>query len=143
MIPVVPAIGATSPEIPTASQAYDVLVDAGTSAFYATRRGAPLWLRDGPDSPAARELISVLMRAPLDGFAAGPQIAQQAQAMMARASAGDRAALLSADQLLSSAWVRYVQTLQRPPTGMTYADQWVAPRRQSATDILQIAAAAP
>jgi murein L,D-transpeptidase YcbB/YkuD len=142
-IPAVPAIGATSPEIPTASQAYDVPVDASTSAFYASRRGAPLWLRDGPDSPAARELISVLMRAPLDGFAAAPQLAQQAQALMARASAGDQAALASADQLLSSAWVRYVQTLQRPPAGMTYADPWVAPRPQSATNILLIAAAAP
>jgi murein L,D-transpeptidase YcbB/YkuD len=141
-IPVVPAIGATSPEIPTASQSF-VPVDPGTSAFYASRRGAPLWLRDGPDSPAARELISVLMRAPLDGFAAGPQIAQQAQALMARASAGDQAALANADQVLSNAWVRYVQTLQRPPVGMTYADSWVAPRPQSATNILLLAAAAP
>jgi murein L,D-transpeptidase YcbB/YkuD len=142
-IPGVPAIGATSPEMPTPSQSFGVPVDPGTSAFYASRRGAPLWLRDGPDSPAARELISVLMRAPIDGFAAGPQLAQQAQALMARASAGDQGALASADQLLSSAWVRYVQTLQRPPIGMTYADPWVAPRPQSATNILLIAAAAP
>ncbi len=47
---------------------------------------------------------------------------------MARAGAGDPAALAAADRLLSSAWVQYVQALQTPPAGMTYADAWVRPR---------------
>ena len=47
-----------------------------------------------------------------------------------------------AEKLLSSAWVSYVQALQTPPAGMTYADQWVTPRRDSAANILAKTAAA-
>src|SRR6185503_19583678 len=39
-------------------------------------------------------------------------------------------------------WVSYVQILQRPPSGMIYADQWVMPRRDSPMQILQRAATA-
>ena len=62
---------------------------------------------------------------------------------MARARTGDAAALASADKLLSNAWVQYVGALQTPPAGMTYADQWVTPRRDSPATILARAAAAP
>ena len=132
-----PATAATSPELPGAN--YGV-ADQAVNAFYASRGGAPLWLRNGT---GARELISVLQRASLDGYSNGPAIASQAQAMLARADAGDAAALASADRLLSSAWVAYVQALQTPPAGMTYADQWVTPRRDSAATILARTAAAP
>jgi murein L,D-transpeptidase YcbB/YkuD len=110
-------------------------------SFYASRRDAPLWLSDGPNSPAARQLISILQRSPIDGMASGPELAGRAQALISQAS-GDPAALLAADKLLSSAWVQYVQTIHRSPRGMTYADAWVAPRRQSSGEILQVAAAA-
>ncbi|MFL6734373.1 MAG: L,D-transpeptidase family protein [Sphingomicrobium sp.] len=132
-----PATAATSPELPGAN--YGV-ADQAVNAFYASRGGAPLWLRNGT---GARELVSVLQRASLDGYSNGPAIAAQAQAMLARAEAGDAAALASADRLLSSAWVAYVQALQTPPAGMTYADQWVTPRRDSAATILARTAAAP
>ncbi|HEY6049052.1 MAG TPA: L,D-transpeptidase family protein [Sphingomicrobium sp.] len=112
------------------------------SNFYASRRGARLWFRGGADSNAARELIGVLERAPLDGVPNGPAIAAQAQALMARAQSGDTAALTAADHLLSSGWVQYVQTLQRSPSGITYADSWVMPRRDSGEQILMRAAAA-
>ena len=138
MIPVVPAIGANSP-VPT----YAGAGDPSVAAFYAGRHGAPLWLGQGSSSSAARELISVLQRAPLDGFDTGPAIAAQAQALMERAQAGDRSALASADQLLSAAWVQYVQVLQTPPAGMIYADAWVGPRRESGVQILARAANAP
>ena len=39
--------------------------------------------------------------------------------------------------------MRYVEALQTPPAGMTYADRWVAPRRDSAAAILAKAGAAP
>ena len=45
--------------------------------FYAARRNAPLWLRDSTDSAAARALIPILQRAPLDGFASGPMLASR------------------------------------------------------------------
>jgi L,D-transpeptidase YcbB len=113
------------------------------NAFYAARNGAPLWLRSDPNSPTARELIAILQRATLDGMPGGPVLAQQAQALLGRAVAGDPAALAGADRLLSAAWVQYVQALQTPPAGMTYADQWVAPRRDSAATILARTASAP
>src|SRR5437868_1885000 len=117
--------------------------DAETAAFYAARGGAPLWLKSGADGSAARELIGILQRAALDGMPNGPALAQQAQALLVRAETGDPAALPAADRLLSAAWVQYVQALQTPPAGMTYADRWVAPKRDSAATILARTAAAP
>jgi murein L,D-transpeptidase YcbB/YkuD len=138
----VPAAAVTSPEL-LAAPAINTSADQAVAGFYAARRGAPLWLRSGADSSAARELIGSLQRASLDGLASGPALAAQAQVLMARAEQGDASALGSADRLLSTAWVLYVQALQIPPAGMTYADQWVAPRRYSAGQILAAAAIAP
>jgi L,D-transpeptidase YcbB len=129
------------PPQPVAAQAYSV--NQAVNTFYASRRNAPLWLRSGPDSSAARDLIGDLRRASLDGFPNGPTFALQAQSLLARAQAGDPAALGAADRLLSAAWILYVQALQRPPAAMTYADQWAQPRRDTAYDILARAAAAP
>jgi len=133
----VPAAAATSPSLPNANYTAG---DQAAASFYASRGGAPLWLNN---ASASRELIAVLQRASLDGFANGPAIAAQAQALLARANAGDPTARSNAERMLSSAWVGYVQALQTPPAGMTYADQWVAPRRDSAATILARAAAAP
>ena len=133
-----PAHAATSPELPGAS--FDFAADQAVNGFYASRHGAPLWLTNGA---AAAELLNVLQRASLDGMPSGPAIAAQARALLSRAQAGDPAARESAERLLSSAWVQYVQALQTPPAGMTYADQWVKPRRDSAAAILAKAAAAP
>lgn len=127
----------------TAAPTSAVNASSPVDAFYASRRGAPLWLGSGPDSPAARELIGVLQRAQLDGFSAGPALAARIQALLARAQAGDPTAIATADRLLTSAWVAYVQALQTPPPGMTYADRWVVPRRESASQILARAAFAP
>ena len=137
----VPAKGATSPELPGAS--YNWSADQAVGAFYAARGGSPLWLKGGATGLAARELIDLLQRAPLDGMANGPGLAAQAQALLARAEAGDPEARAGAEQLLSAAWVQYVEALQTPPAGMTYADQWVTPRRDSAATILARTAAAP
>jgi len=131
--PAVPAQAANSPS-PAAPATSS---DPSIAAFYANRHGAPLWLGQGADGSAARELISVLQRAPLDGLTSGPALAAQVQALIQRGQLG------SADQLLSSAWVRYVQALQTPPAGMVYADSWVKPRRESAGQILARASATP
>src|SRR5437764_4229391 len=134
-----PAQVAISAQLPAAAT-----YEAGdaVNAFYAKRGGAPLWLRSGPNSSAARELIGILQRAALDGMPSGPILAQQAQTLLGRAESGDPAALAAVDRLLSAAWVQYVQALQTPPAGMPSADQWVAPRRDSAATILARTAAA-
>jgi murein L,D-transpeptidase YcbB/YkuD len=102
----------------------------------------PFWLRGGPDSAAAHDLIGILQRSSLDGFASGPALAAQANGLLNRARSGDAAALANADRLLTTAWVMYVQALQRPPEGMLFADSWVTPRVQSAQEILARALAA-
>ncbi len=138
----VPAFAATNPELPGAAVQGSSSAAQAVDAFYASRGGAPLWLRNGADSSAARELIGVLQRAPLDGLESGPALATQAQALMARAQGGDKAALGAADRLLSAAWVSYVQALQQPPSGMIYADSWVKPRHDTPLQILARTAAA-
>lgn len=131
---------AASPQVPAQSSISSPTAESAVSNFYASRRGAPLWLR-GSDT-AARELIGTLERAQLDGLASGPALAARAQMLMARAQSGDPAAVAEADRFLSTAWVLYVDALQRPPAGMTYADSWVAPREDSPGQILARAAAA-
>jgi L,D-transpeptidase YcbB len=136
-----PAAAAATPEVPAVAP-WNGSVEQAVDAFYASRGGAPLWLRSGPNGSAANELIEILQRAPLDGLASGPALALQAQSLAARASTGDAAALGQADRLLSTAWVMYVQAIQTPPAGMTYADSWVQPRRSTPLQILHRTAAA-
>lgn len=137
-----PASAATLPEVAPVAL-FNSSADQAVSGLYASRGGSPLWLRGGVESAAARELIGILKRAPLDGLQIGPALAAQAQSLVARAAGGDRAALASADRLLSSAWLTYVQALRRPSPGMFYADQWVAPPAAIPSRILAEAAAAP
>jgi len=139
----VPVCAATFPELPGAAIQLSPSAAQAVDSFYASRGGAPLWLRSGADSTAARELIGILDRAPIDGLASGPALAAQAQALISRAQSGDPAAARAADRLLSAAWVSYVEKLQRPPSGMIYADSWVTPRQQGPMQILAKAAAAP
>ena len=136
-----PSTAAVSPELPGAAT-ISPSADQAVNAFYASRGGAPLWLRSGGDSAAARELIGVLERAPLDGLQSGPALAAQAQALLARAQTGDPAAVAAADRLLSTAWVLYVSAIQQPPSGVIYADNWARPRTQSPAQILATAASA-
>jgi len=136
-----PVSGASTPEVAPLGQSSGTVNDA-VNAFYASRGGASLWLHGTSDNSAANELLNILQRAPLDGMPSGPAIALQAQSLMARASTGDAQALDQADRLLSAAWVMYVQTLQRPPAGMIYADNWVRPHEATPAQILASTAAA-
>jgi len=138
-----PVSAATVPELPGVASQFSPSTAQAVDTFYASRGGAPLWLRSGADSAAARELIGILDRAPIDGLASGPALASQAQALISRAQSGDPAALGAAERVLSAAWVSYIEILQRPPTGMIYADRWVTPRQRTPMEILQRAAAAP
>ena len=132
---------ANSPEIPSASAA-TATVNPAVNAFYAARRGAPLWLQAGAESNAARELVGALQRAQLDGLSNGPALAAQAQVLLARAQSGNPADLAAADRFLSDAFVSYVTALQTPPAGVTYGDNWAVPQRDPPGTILARAAAA-
>ena len=47
MIFAAPVQAATNPEVPISVQSYNPAVDQPVSAFYASRRGAALWLGNG------------------------------------------------------------------------------------------------
>jgi murein L,D-transpeptidase YcbB/YkuD len=138
-----PTVAAPGSPPSARSWLYDSSADRAVAAFYASRSGAPLWLRGAANSQAAREFIGVLQRASLDGMPSGPALAAEAQTLIGRAQTGDTAAMDSADRLLSVAWITYVQALQRPPPGMTYADPWVRPRQDTPGQILARASTAP
>ena len=85
-----PAVSATSPELPTAVSD-NLAANQAVNVFYASRNGVPLWLKaDG--GTAARDLIGILQRAPLDGMSNGPAFAAQAAALLGLAQSGDVAA---------------------------------------------------
>ncbi|MEO6247284.1 MAG: L,D-transpeptidase family protein [Sphingomicrobium sp.] len=140
-----PAFAAPSPEtMPSAPSAFaapaDQVIAGAVDNFYAPRSNAPLWLKAGPASPAVAALVSTLRRAPLDGLASGPQLADQIQAALA--SATDPIAVARADRLMSAAWLRYVAALHAPAPGMVYNDPRLTPRTPAAGYILEQAARA-
>lgn len=112
-------------------------------AFYAAYKPQPIWTRSGLNETAVAQLTAILQRAPFDGLAEGPRLAAQVQAAAARARSGDPAAAAAAERLLSTVWVRYVQTIKRPTPGMIYAYPVLKPQGARADQILLTAAAAP
>jgi len=117
-------------------------IPADVAAAYSTYHIGQIWFRNGPDSPAIAQLTAVLQRSPFDGFAEGPQLAAQVQSAVSQVRATPAAAE-AADQLLSAAWVRYVQALKRPTDGMIYAYAILKPHGTRTEEILLTAAAAP
>lgn len=116
-------------------------IAADVGAAYDMFHIQPIWFRGGADSPAAAQLVAILERAPFDGFAEGPELAAQVQATVAQVRSNPQAAS-DAEKILSTAWVRYVQALKRPTTGMIYAYPTLKPQG-AADEILLTAAAAP
>ena len=140
-VPASAQLGATS--YAGTSEASAVSAAAGVSAFYNTWQTQPIWFRGGVASPAVAQLVSILQRASFDGFAQGPQLAQQVQAAAARAASGNQADMTAAERALSTAWVQYVQALKTPTRGMIYAYPVLGPQGARADQILLTAAAAP
>ena len=124
---------------PCAGQA---VASPAIDAAYQTYHIKPIWFRGAVADPAVAQLVAILQRAPFDGFAEGPAIASDIQAAAAQVSAGSLSAS-SADKVLSSAWVRYVQALRRPTPGMIYAFPVLKPQGTKTEDILLTTAAAP
>ena len=116
---------------------------AAVSSFYSTFNAKPIWFRGAESAPAIAQLVSILQRAPFDGFAAGPQLAQQVQGAVAQAASGKPEAVAAAEQTLSTAWVQYVQAVKRPTPGMDYIYPYLKPQGTRADQILMTASAAP
>lgn len=111
-------------------------------SFYQTWGTQRIWFRNS-DSAAASQLVSILKRAPFEGFAAGPQLAIQVQAAAAQAGSGSPADISAAEQVLSTAWVEYVQAVRRSTPHMIYAIPGLQPPSLRTDQILLTAAAAP
>jgi murein L,D-transpeptidase YcbB/YkuD len=137
------ALGQTASGLPSApiqsaaAQSFD-----DYSRFYAASKNAPIWFRSG-QTEAGPELVNILRRSPIEGFARGPQLAADAEAALARAQSGDAAALLEADKVLSRAWVAYVQAIHAPTPGMLYGEKWVTPTPPTTFAVLGKALRAP
>lgn len=129
---VAPPVSVPSVSLPTAG---------AVAAAYDKYKIKPLWFRNGTPTVAATQLVQILNRSPVDGLASGPQLAAQIQAAM-QTAAGNPAAVTQAEQLMSSAWVLYVQTIKRPTSGMIYAYDILKPHGVRADQLLLTAAAA-
>jgi murein L,D-transpeptidase YcbB/YkuD len=126
---------AASPQLTMLSSNSDI------SRFYTASKNAPIWFRSG-QTDAGPALINILRRAPLDGFARGPQLAADVEAALARAQANPSASL-EAEFVLSNAWIAYVQAIHAPTPGMLYGEKWVTPAAPSSFQVLREALNAP
>jgi murein L,D-transpeptidase YcbB/YkuD len=137
------AAAATQASTPMASaQAMSLPTAGSVAAIYNQYKMKPIWFRNGAPSVAATQLVQILRRAPVDGLGSGPQLADQIQAAV-QAASGNPAAVEAAEQLMSSAWVLYIQTIKRPTNGMIYAYDVLKPQGTRTDQILLGAAAAP
>jgi len=141
LIGAAPALAATASG--TSGQVGAVPAAAAVASFYDSWRTQPIWFRGGVNEAAVSRLVSILQRAPFEGFAAGPELAAQVQAAVAHARSGNATDVGAADRTLSTAWVQYVQAIKRPTQGMIYAFPVLQPQGTRADQILLTAAAAP
>lgn len=125
-------VGAPKPP-PTAPV---VIADSDVSPFYAAHPGTLVWLRDADSRAAATKLVSILKRAPIDGLADGPVLASSVETALAAGTPAD-------DQVISTAWVRYVQALRKPVGGVSFGDPSLQLRPPSATEVLTKTFGAP
>ena len=112
------------------------------SRFYTASKDAPIWFRAG-QAEAGPMLINILRRAPIEGFARGPELAAEVEAALAKAQTGDPAAVQAAERVLSNAWIGYVQAIHAPTPGMLYGEKWVTPAIPSSFAVLRLALNAP
>jgi murein L,D-transpeptidase YcbB/YkuD len=115
-------------------------VSSNVDAFYAARPGVLVWLRDSDTRAAAAKLPEILRRATLDGLADGPTLAASVEAAIERSQSVGQSA---DDMIISTAWVRYVQKLKSPVSGVSYGDPTLAFRTPSADAVLAQARLAP
>ena len=112
------------------------VVDSDVAPFYSAHPGTLVWLRDVDSRVAAAKLVDIFKRAPIDGLAQGPALASSVEAAIASGTPAD-------DQIISTAWVRYVQALKRPVQNISFGDPALQLQPPSASTILSEALAAP
>ena len=112
------------------------VADHDVAPFYAARPGTLVWLKDADSRAAAAKLVTILKRAPIDGLAEGPALASSVEAALASGTPAD-------DQIISTAWVRYVQALKRPVDGVSFGDPTLQLQPPSANQVLSDALDAP
>ena len=110
--------------------------DSDVAPFYAAHPGTLVWLRDVGSRAAAAKLAAFLKNAPIDGLAEGPALAASVESALAAAGP-------DGDQIVSTAWVRYVQALKRPVDGISFGDPALQLRPPPASEILAKTLAAP
>ena len=121
---------------PVAILAPTPAADSNVAPFYATRAGALIWMRDAGTRAAGTKLVELLKNGGIDGFSEGPALASSVETALAGGTAAD-------DQIVSSAWVRYVQALERPVQGISFGDRALQLKPSTVRDILSDALAAP
>jgi murein L,D-transpeptidase YcbB/YkuD len=131
-VDVAPALPATS----LTHEAPAPAADSSVAPFYAGHPGTLLWLRDADSKAAAAKLVDILKRAPIDGLADGPVLASSVETALASGTPAD-------DQIISTAWVRYAQIIERPVEGISYGDSALRLKPESASAILEAVLAAP
>lgn len=124
-------------------QAISLPTAGSVAALYNQYKLKPIWFRNGAPTVAVTQLTQILRRAPVEGLGSGPEMAAQIEAAVARAASRSDADIAAAEQLLSSSWVLYVQTLRRPTPGMIYAYDVLKPQGTRTDQILLAAASAP
>lgn len=112
------------------------VASSAVAAYYANHPGTQIWLGTTDTRAGAAKLPDMLRRAPFDGLAEGPELATKVEAALAAGTTAD-------DQIISDAWVRYVQALKAPVKGVSYADPALALAPPSPETILTAAAKAP
>jgi murein L,D-transpeptidase YcbB/YkuD len=139
----VAAVAPTSAAAEAPSSTYQPAASQSVADFYRARAGAPLWLSPTAGD-AAQQLLTLLSTAGLDGLDPRRyQVAALEQAVDA-ARSGKRKRVAEADQLLSAAFVSYVDDLRQDPgVGLTYVDAGLRPAPPSPLAALLTAAAAP
>ena len=108
-------VAPTTPIKPAVTAAPAPPTDSDVAPFYASHPGAQVWLRDADSRAGAAKLAALLKEAAMDGLANGAVLASGVEEALARGLPAD-------DAVISNAWVRYVQALKRPVTGVSYGD---------------------
>jgi L,D-transpeptidase YcbB len=138
------ALAAEQGAVSAASVQSISLPSAGAvAALYNQYKLQPIWLKNGAPTTAVTQLTQVLRRGRLDGLGNGPELAAQVEQAVRQASVGSPADKTAAEQMISSAWVLYVQTIRRPTPGMIYAYDVLKPQGTRTDQILLAAASAP
>ena len=127
--------------VPTAA-ASPIAVSGAVARFYENRGNQPIWFRDGLNSDATTRFLAILQRAPIDGFRDGPRLAAVLRNVISQAQFGGPPALLQADRMLSTVFVRYAQVMRGPALGVLYGTDELA-RPTAVNALLTEAAAAP